>query len=145
MKTYEEIEGTGVPAGWIKLSAGDDGMTECEEKVLRAAAYAAAASNAVIGSHTIRGRVVKDQVSLIEGAGCFSARTADGISPNPKRGWVWDFPVAVDPADHPRVGSDYYQNLMLWSLPAAIAGGDLAGPCRPGGLVDRILEAGRAG
>jgi non-lysosomal glucosylceramidase len=59
-----------------------------------------------------------------------------------KRGWVWDFPVAIDPADHTRVGTDYYQNLMMWSLPAVLAGGDLAGPCRPGGLVDRILKAG---
>ncbi len=33
-----DIEGTGVPAGWIKLSAGDDGLSACEEKVLRAAA-----------------------------------------------------------------------------------------------------------
>jgi phosphotriesterase-related protein len=64
-----DIEGTGVQAGWIKLSAGDNGMTTCEEKVLRAAASAGAEVNAVIGSHTIRGRVVKDQVSLIESAG----------------------------------------------------------------------------
>jgi len=61
-----------------------------------------------------------------------------------RRGWVWDFPVAIDPVGHPRVGSDYYQNMMLWSLPAAAAGGDLTGPCRHGGLVDRVLRAGRA-
>jgi hypothetical protein len=58
-----------------------------------------------------------------------------------RRGWVWDFPVALDPAGLPRVGCDYYQNLMLWSVPAALAGGDLTGPCQPGGLVDRILRA----
>ena len=51
-----EIEGSGVQAGWIKLSAGDDGLTACETKILRAAAAAGAATNAVIGSHTIRGR-----------------------------------------------------------------------------------------
>ena len=39
-------------------------------------------------------------------------------------------------------GSDYYQNMMLWSLPAAIQGQDLAGPCNAGGLVDRIIKAG---
>ena len=39
-------------------------------------------------------------------------------------------------------GSDYYQNMMLWSLPAAIAGTDLRGPCEPGGLVDRVIRAG---
>ena len=30
------IERTGVQAGWIKLSAGDDGITPCEAKILRA-------------------------------------------------------------------------------------------------------------
>ena len=33
-----EIETSGVQAGWIKLSAGDDGITPTETKVLRAAA-----------------------------------------------------------------------------------------------------------
>jgi phosphotriesterase-related protein len=64
-----EIETSGVQAGWIKLSAGDDGITPTEAKVLRAAARAAAQVNAVIGSHTIRGRVVKDQLRIIEEAG----------------------------------------------------------------------------
>ena len=58
-----------VKAGWIKLSAGDDDLTECEAKVLRAAAAAGATTNAVIGSHTIRGRVVRDQLKIIEEAG----------------------------------------------------------------------------
>ncbi len=61
-----EIEESRVQAGWIKLSAGDDGITACETKILRAAARAAAATNAVIGSHTIQGRVVKDQLAIIE-------------------------------------------------------------------------------
>jgi phosphotriesterase-related protein len=69
-----EIEHSGVAAGWIKLSAGDDGLTECESKVLRAAARAGAASNAVIGSHTIRGRVVGDQLDIIEAAGYTAQR-----------------------------------------------------------------------
>ena len=64
-----QIEGSGVQAGWIKLSAGDDGLTECEAKILRAAAAASAATNAVIGSHTIRGRVVQDQLDVLERAG----------------------------------------------------------------------------
>ena len=64
-----EIEGSGVQAGWIKLSGGDDGLTACETKILRAAAAAGAATNAVIGSHTIRGRVVQDQLDIIEKAG----------------------------------------------------------------------------
>lgn len=60
---------TGVQAGWIKLSAGDDGLTACETKVLRSAARAATATGAVIGSHTIRGRVLMDQVDVLESAG----------------------------------------------------------------------------
>jgi phosphotriesterase-related protein len=64
-----EIEASGVQAGWIKLSAGDDGLTATEIKILRAAAAAGAATNAVIGSHTIRGRVVRDQLDLIEAVG----------------------------------------------------------------------------
>ena len=64
-----EIEQSKVQAGWIKLSAGDDGLTACETKILRAAATAARDTNAVIGSHTIRGRVVRDQLDIIEAMG----------------------------------------------------------------------------
>ena len=61
------------------------------------------------------------------------------------RGWYWDWPVCIDSADGPRYGFDYYQLMILWSLPAAFAGEDLAGPCRPGGLVDRVLAAASRG
>jgi phosphotriesterase-related protein len=64
-----EIEKTGVQAGWIKLSAGDDGLTATETKVLRAAARAAKATGAVIGSHTIKGRVVRDQLAILDAVG----------------------------------------------------------------------------
>jgi phosphotriesterase-related protein len=64
-----EIEGSGVQAGWIKLSAGDDGLTATEAKVLRAAAAAGKASGAAIGSHTVRGRVVQKQLDIIEEVG----------------------------------------------------------------------------
>ena len=65
----DEIAGTGVQAGWIKLSAGDDGLTATETKILRAAARAAKATGSVIGSHTISGRVVRDQLDILESAG----------------------------------------------------------------------------
>jgi phosphotriesterase-related protein len=68
------IEKSGVRAGWIKLSAGDDGITPVEAKILRAAARAAARTNAVIGSHTIKGRVVMDQLDIIEKAGYTPSR-----------------------------------------------------------------------
>ena len=42
-------------------------------------------------------------------------------------------------------GSDYYQNMMLWSLPAAMAKEDLTGPCKAGRLIARVLEAAKNG
>ena len=70
----DQIEDSGVRAGWIKLSAGDDGMTALEARILRAAAAAARQTNATIGSHTIRGRVVMDQLDIIEAAGADPSR-----------------------------------------------------------------------
>jgi phosphotriesterase-related protein len=61
-------------AGWIKLSAGDDGITDLEATILRAAAVAARETNAVIGSHTIKARVVMDQLDIIEAQGGSASR-----------------------------------------------------------------------
>ena len=69
-----EIEESGVQAGWVKLSAGDNGMTECEAKILRAAARAGADTGAVIGSHTVRGRVVHEQLDIVEETGYIAER-----------------------------------------------------------------------
>jgi phosphotriesterase-related protein len=69
-----EIESSGVQAAWIKLSAGDDGITNCEAKILRAAAQAGKKTNAAIGSHTARGSVVQDQLNILEAAGYTSER-----------------------------------------------------------------------
>lgn len=63
------IADTGVQAAWIKISAGDDGISALEETILRAAARAAKATGAVIGSHTIKGRVVMEQLDIIEEEG----------------------------------------------------------------------------
>ncbi len=65
----EGVGDTGVKAAWIKLSAGDDGITPLEARILRAAARAAQRTGAVIGSHTIKGRVVMDQLDIIEAEG----------------------------------------------------------------------------
>jgi phosphotriesterase-related protein len=70
----DEIEESGVQAAWIKVSAGDDGITPAETKILRAAAKAGRATNAIIGSHTIRGRVVRDQLDILEEAGYTAER-----------------------------------------------------------------------
>ncbi len=69
-----EIEGSGVQAGWIKLSVGDDDITDCETKILRAAARAGRETNAIIGVHTAQGRVVRDQLDIIEAVGYTAER-----------------------------------------------------------------------
>jgi phosphotriesterase-related protein len=70
----DEIEGIKVQAGFIKVSAGDDGISDNEAKVLRAASRSAEKVDAVIGSHTIRGRVARDQLDIIEKAGYHAER-----------------------------------------------------------------------
>jgi hypothetical protein len=54
----------------------------------------------------------------------------------------WDLPnMILGDTGQRHYGTDYYQNLMLWASPAALAGQDLTGPVKPGGLVNRVLEA----
>lgn len=69
-----DIEGSGVQAGFIKLSAGDDGLTACETKILRAAARAGKQTGAAIASHTRRGRVAREQIRIIEECGYTAER-----------------------------------------------------------------------
>lgn len=61
-------------AGWIKLSAGDDGISPLEARILRAAARASVRTGAVIGSHTMRGRVAMEQLDIIEAEGGSASR-----------------------------------------------------------------------
>ncbi len=68
------IGGTGVQAGWVKLSAGDEGLTPVEKKILRAAARAASHAGAAIGSHTIRGQVVRGHLDILEQCGFPASR-----------------------------------------------------------------------
>ncbi len=70
----ERFDEADYKAGFIKLSAGDDGITPLEARILRAATRAAIATGAVIGSHTIKGRVVLDQLDIIEAEGGDPAR-----------------------------------------------------------------------
>ena len=56
---------------------------------------------------------------------------------------AWDLPVMVRGDTGRRLhGTDYYQCMMLWALPAALAGQDLKAYCAAGALVDRIIKAG---
>jgi phosphotriesterase-related protein len=123
----EGIEKTGVRAGWIKLSAGDNGLTACEEKILRAALRAARETGSVIGSHSIRGAVVKDQLRIIGQAGLAPGR------------FIWihtqaepDFSLHLEAA---RQG--------VWLEYDDIGGADVDEPRAQGVL--RILDAGLAG
>jgi hypothetical protein len=62
------------------------------------------------------------------------------------QGYTWDMPNIMrgdQDTGESVFGHDYYQNLMLWSLPSALAGEDFGAPTRPGGLVDRIRHAAR--
>lgn len=61
-------------------------------------------------------------------------------------GYTWDMPnIMRGDADtgERTYGNDYYQDMMLWSLPAALEGKDFGAPMQPGGLVDRMLKAAR--
>jgi uncharacterized protein (DUF608 family) len=56
----------------------------------------------------------------------------------------WNQPNIVRGDNGDRLfGSHYVQNMMLWAVPAALEGKDIAGYCAPGGLVDRALKAAR--
>ena len=61
-----------------------------------------------------------------------------------KWGYTWDGALACSQKadDGERsYGTDYYQNMILWGAPAALAGQDLGGPLQNAGLVNRIIKA----
>jgi uncharacterized protein (DUF608 family) len=61
-----------------------------------------------------------------------------------KFGYTWTQPNIVNGSTGKRVyGSDYYQNMMLWAIPAAVERKDLRGACAPGSLISRVIEAGK--
>ncbi len=63
------IERTRVRAGFIKLAASDEGLTELEERLLRAAARAARQTGAAIASHTTVGRTALRQANILQEEG----------------------------------------------------------------------------
>ncbi|MHB9036394.1 MAG: GH116 family glycosyl-hydrolase [Armatimonadota bacterium] len=61
-----------------------------------------------------------------------------------KQGILWDVPCFIDGSNGvAQNGHDYSQFGVLWTLPAAMENQDLAAPCKPGGLVYRMLQAGK--
>jgi len=83
---------------------------------------------------------------MYAGERAFGLELARGIMHNMvcKHRHAWDLPNIVRGDSGERgYGTDYYQNMILWALPAALEGKDLCAPLRPGGLVDRVLKAAR--
>ncbi|KQX42593.1 esterase [Devosia sp. Root436] len=144
----EGIDDTGVRAGWIKLSAGDDGITPLEARILRAAARAARAANAVIGSHTIKGRVVMDQLDIIEAEG-YTARRFISIHTQAEPDFAMHKAVAARGAwiEYDNIGyvpDEETVARILRALEAGLAGQLLLShdmgwfdPAQPGGGVPR--------
>ena len=138
-----EIERSGVRAAWIKLSAGDDGITECEAKILRAAARAGKETNAVIGSHTMRGRVAQDQLDILEKAG-YTAQRFIWIHTQKEADFAWHLEIARRGAwlEYDAIGDSDAVCLVfvLRSLQAGLGGQVLLShdrgwydPAKPGG------------
>lgn len=89
------IRGCDIQAAWIKLGATDDGLSADEKKILRAAARAGAETNAVIGSHTINGKIALEQIDIIEAAG-YTAKRFIWIHAQMERDWA----IYVEAAQH---------------------------------------------
>jgi uncharacterized protein (DUF608 family) len=61
------------------------------------------------------------------------------------QGHPWDLPCIMRGDTGERnTGTDYYQNMMFWAVPATVLGTDLRGLCAPGGWIDAVLKAGAA-
>lgn len=66
----------------------------------------------------------------------------EGISV--KYGYTWQQPNVVSGDTGKRVyGADYYQNMILWAVPAALDSKDIKAATSGGGLVDRVINAAR--
>ena len=152
-----EIGNSGVRAAWIKLSAGDDGITDCEAKILKAAARAGKQTNAAIGSHTMRGRVAQDQLNIIEAAG-YTAERFIWIHTQKEADFSWHLEAARRGAwlEYDAIGDedDVCLGYILRALDAGLGGQVLLShdrgwydPAKPGGgnprpfthLIERFL------
>jgi hypothetical protein len=66
------------------------------------------------------------------------------VALNQAWGSTWDQPNVLRGDSGQKVlGQHLVQNMLLWIVPAAAQGKDLAGFCAPGGLVDRMITAAR--
>jgi uncharacterized protein (DUF608 family) len=58
-----------------------------------------------------------------------------------QEGAGWDLPNILNAEGRIVHGTDFYQMMILWSLPLALNGQGIHEACAKGGLVDRILES----
>lgn len=66
-------------------------------------------------------------------------RLYESIVLKERRGW--DMPNLLDASGHVTHGTDFYQNMILWALPLAIASLSIHEACSPGRLIERVLRA----
>lgn len=66
----------------------------------------------------------------------------DNLYKNRRIPYNWPNHIRVDTGER-TYGSDYYQNMIVWSIPAAMDGHTIAQAAAPGQLFDRIMRAGR--
>ena len=60
-------------------------------------------------------------------------------------GYTWDSPNIMrgdQDTGQRTFGADYYQDMMLWAVPAAMHNQSMEGPTQPGGLVYEVIKAG---
>ena len=63
-----------------------------------------------------------------------------------RQGCTWDMIVILrgdEDTGERYGGNDYHVNMIVWAFLSALEGGDVKAPCKPGGLVDRIVGAGK--
>lgn len=77
-EVIEGIDGTSVRAGVIKAGTSLNAITVVEERVLRAAAWAAVATGAPVSTHTERGTMALEQLAILESEGLDPARVVVG-------------------------------------------------------------------
>lgn len=62
-----------------------------------------------------------------------------------RQGHGWDLPnIVLGDSGKRAFGTDYYQDMILWALPAALDDQDLRAYTAEGGLIERIIQAGKS-
>ena len=59
-----------------------------------------------------------------------------------QQGLAWNVPCIIRGDTGEGDGTDYYQNMVIWTLPPALQRATLGSARQPGGLIERVLQAG---